>query len=411
MKHCNIQVPGARPVFKVISGLVLIGMISCTNSSRETTEPGQDALGAQLSLLEKNLRKEIAEAPLDSRGREKIAPRSINEDGSLRVVTAEDWTSGFFPGILWKMYDLTGETGWKEKAVYYTGKLEQKQYDGSNHDVGFRMYNSYGNGFRLTGDTSYIPILIQSAKTLSTRFYKSVGCIRSWDHNTDKWQCPVIIDNMMNLELLFWASEYTGDPYYRNIAVEHALTTMENHYRDDYSAFHVVDYDTITGAVRKKDTHQGYAPESSWARGQAWGLYGFTMAYRYTKDKQFLEHAEKIAGYLLNHPNLPEDGVPYWDFDAPGIPDELRDVSAAAIMASALYELSTFSDEGEIYQEGADRIMESLVSTYMSPAGENYGFILDHCVGSKPGNSELDVPLNYADYYFLEAIIRHKRMK
>jgi unsaturated chondroitin disaccharide hydrolase len=220
------------------------------------------------------------------------------------------------------------------------------------------------------------------------------------------WQCPVIIDNMMNLELLFWASAQTGDPTYRDIAIQHATTTLAHHFRDDYSTYHVVDYDTITGAVRQKNTHQGYTDESSWARGQAWGLYGYTMTYRFTEDPRFLQQAEGIADFLLSHPNLPEDGIPYWDFNAPGIPDEPRDVSAAAIITSALYELSTYSEKGASYKAEADRILQNIWTHYRSGEGENLGFILDHSVGNKPGGSEIDVPMIYADYYFLEAINR-----
>jgi unsaturated chondroitin disaccharide hydrolase len=214
----------------------------------------------------------------------------------------------------------------------------------------------------------------------------------------------------MNLELLFWASEQTGDPVYREIAITHALTTLENQFRDDYSTVHVVDYDTITGEVRQKNTLQGYSDESSWARGQAWGLYGFTMTYRCAKDVRFLQQAEQIAGFLLNNPNLPEDGVPYWDFNDPGIPDVPRDVSAAAIIASALYELSTYSDKGPFFRSEADRILDSIWENYRSSEGDNYGFILDHATGHLPNGWEIDVPLNYADYYFMEAQLRRKNL-
>jgi unsaturated chondroitin disaccharide hydrolase len=395
---------------KKLNLLLLVSLIvilfSCGNPAGESGKFNIDSVGEQLTLLENNTQKVVAE----SQGSELIVPRTINEDGSLRVVTGGDLTSGFFPGTLWYMYELTGDEAWKEKAVAYTAPLEKEQYNGSNHDVGFRMFCSYGNALRLSGDEAYIPILVQSAKTLITRYYESVGSIRSWDFNKEVWQCPVIIDNMMNLELLFWASKQTGDPIYREIAITHALTTMENQFRDDYSTVHVVDYDTITGEVRQKNTHQGYSDESSWARGQAWGLYGFTATYRFTKDQRFLEMAENIAGFLLNHPNLPEDGVPYWDYNDPGIPDVPRDVSAAAIMASALYELSTYSDNGVFLRSEADRILDSIWENYRSSEGDNYGFILDHATGNLPRGSDIDVPMNYADYYFLEAQVRRKNL-
>jgi unsaturated chondroitin disaccharide hydrolase len=396
----------------LIVPVVLLSVIftACKGPSAGPDMITLDEIVSQLELLDENIHKVQAETPLASNGQKRVVPRTINEDGSLRVVAGGDWTSGFYPGVLWYMFELTGETKWKEKAIKYTAELENQQYNGSNHDVGFRMFCSYGNALRLTGDESYIPVLEQSAKTLIARYYAYVGCIRSWDFNEENWQCPVIIDNMMNLELLFWASEQTGDPVYHDIAFTHAITTLENHFRPDNSSIHVVDFDTITGEVRNRNTHQGYADESAWSRGQAWGLYGYTVTYRLTDHIDFLKQAENIASFLLEHPHMPEDLVPYWDYDAPGIPDEPRDVSAAAIMASALYELCRYSEKGAYYKEKADKIMESLGTTYASAPGENYGFILGHSVGAKPFESEVDVPINYADYYFLEALLRKKKL-
>jgi unsaturated chondroitin disaccharide hydrolase len=208
--------------------------------------------------------------------------------------------------------------------------------------------------------------------------------------------------------LLFEATKLTGDSSFYRIAYTHAMTTMKNHFRSDFSSYHVLDYDTVTGKVTQKTTHQGYADASAWSRGQAWGLYGFTMAYRETKDKAFLEHAEHIAAYILHHPNLPKDLVPFWDFNAPDIPNEPRDASAAAVIASGLYELSAYSKNGKDYRKAADKIVESLTKYYRSPIGENKGFILLHSTGSKPSNSEVDVPLSYADYYYLEALMRRR---
>jgi len=390
---------------------IMLFLFACKDPVDKPEMIGVEDIESQLLLLDKNVRQEIATSPMDGNGEERIVPRRIEKDGSLAVVAGGDWTSGFFPGTLWYLYELTGKEGWKDLAVEYTEKLKEHMYNGSNHDVGFRMFCSYGNALRLTGNEAYIPVLIQSAKTLIARNYESVGTIRSWDFNADRWQCPVIVDNMMNLELLFWASEQTGDPIYREIAIQHVETTLKNHYRPDYSSFHVVDYDSISGEVRQKNTYQGYSDESAWARGQAWGLYGFTMSYRFTRDPRYLDLAEKIAGFLLNHPRMPEDLVPYWDFDAPEIPDEERDASAGAVIASALYELSTYSEQGDLYRDKANQMLNSLGTIYASPAGENYGFILDHSVGSKPGGVEIDVPLNYADYYFVEALIRKKQLE
>ncbi|NWJ53112.1 MAG: glycoside hydrolase family 88 protein [Bacteroidetes bacterium] len=342
---------------------------------------------------------------------EVVSPRTLTPDGKLVMVPAKDWTSGFFPGVLWYIYEFTGKEQWKEKAAAFTAKLENEKFNAGTHDMGFKMYCSYGNGYRLTNNASYRDIIIQSAKTLSKRFNPKVGCIRSWDHNKDKWDYPVIIDNMLNLELLFAATHLSGDSSFYKIAVSHATTTMKNHFRSDFSSFHVVDYDTLTGKVIKKTTHQGFSNESAWARGQAWGLYGFTMCYRETKNKAFLSQAEKIAGFILKNPTLPNDLIAYWDFNSPNIPNEPRDASAAAVMASAFYELSLYSAKGKYFKSIADKIINNLTNQYRSKIGENQGFILMHSTGSKPMNNEVDVPLNYADYYYLEALLRGEKLK
>jgi unsaturated chondroitin disaccharide hydrolase len=342
---------------------------------------------------------------------EVVSPRSLTPDGNLNLVPSKDWTSGFFPGVLWFLYEFTGKPEWESQARKFTSNIENEKGNSSTHDTGFKIYCSFGNGYRLTKDPAYRDVIIQSAKTLSTRFNPVVGCIRSWDHSRDKWGFPVIIDNMMNLELLFAATRLTGDSSFYKIAVSHANTTLKNHFRPDFSSYHVIDYDTITGKVLKKNTHQGYSHESAWARGQAWALYGFTMCYRETKDEKYLHQAEGIASFILNHPNLPEDMVPYWDFNAPDIPYEPRDASAAAITASALYELSTLSKEGCRYYRKAGQIMKSLTTYYRFPVGADHGFILEHSTGSKPANSEVDVPMIYADYYFLEALLWHKKLE
>jgi alpha-L-fucosidase len=340
-------------------------------------------------------------------GGELVSPRTL-DSMQLKLVPSRDWTSGFFPGELWFLYECTGNNEWKNQAQKFTSNIEREKTNGGTHDMGFKIYCSFGQGYRLTNDAHYKDVIIQSAKTLSTRFNPKVGVIRSWDHHKEQWDYPVIIDNMMNLELLFEATKLTGDSSFYKIAVAHANTTMKNHFRPDYSSYHVVDYDTATGGVRKRQTAQGYADESAWARGQAWGLYGYTMCYRETKDKKYLDQAQHIASFILNHPNLPKDLVPYWNFNAPNIPNEPRDASAAAVMASALYELSTYSKNKNNYRKTADQIIESLTKSYRSPIGENKGFILLHSTGSKPANSEVDVPLSYADYYYLEALLRKR---
>ena len=341
---------------------------------------------------------------------------STYQNGEIVYVPTDDWVSGFFAGTLWYMYELTGDEYWADHARKHTEILDSIQNLKWHHDIGFMIYDSYGNGLRLKNIDGYQDVIVNSAKSLSTRFRPGAGVIQSWD--SDKgwqsergWKCPVIIDNMMNLELLMKATWFTDDSTYAKIAISHADQTMKNHYRPDYSTYHVVDYDPKTGEVRGRYTAQGYSDESAWARGQAWSLYGFTVMYRYTGDAKYLERAEKVADYLFNHPNMPEDLVPYWDFDCPDIPDTYRDVSSAAIIASALYEMYGYT-ENALYKEKADKIIESLSSPeYRAAQGTNGGFILMHSVGSLPHGSSIDVPLNYADYYFLEALIRKENIE
>ena len=367
---------------------------------------------AVFSDAEKQTDVMIKEVPAARNGKANlVSPRTVDANGQLVLSPSFRWTSGFFPGELWYLYAYTGNKKWEEQARIFTDNIKREQFNGGTHDMGFKMYCSYGNGYLLTKDEMYKKILLQSAKTLSTRFNNTVGCFRSWD-TMPKFTFPVIIDNMLNLELMFEATKLSGDSMYYKMAVSHANTTMKNHFRKDYSCYHVVDYDsTKSGNIIKKVTHQGYADESAWARGQAWAIYGFTMCYRETKDPKYLKQAENVAGYILNNPTLPADLVPYWDFNAPNIPNEPRDASAAACMASGLYELSTYSKKGNIYRMAADKMMESLTHNYRSTIGENRGFILLHSTGAKPHNSEVDAPLPYADYYYLEALLRAKKLK
>jgi hypothetical protein len=389
--------------YTIICILLIVASFSLSGQNVDIPKVFSDA-ERQTKLMLQNISSEKKQNP------DLVSPRTIDK-GELKLVASRDWTSGFFPGQLWFLYEFTGKEEWKQQARIFTANIEREKTNAGTHDMGFKVYCSFGAGYRLTNDASYRDIIIQSARTLITRFHPVVGCIRSWDHHKEQWGFPVIIDNMMNLELLFEATKLTGDSAFYRIAVTHANTTMENHYRPDYSSWHVVDYDTITGKVVKKETHQGYSHESAWSRGQAWGLYGYTMCYRETKNPVYLKHAENIAQFLFSHPSMPKDLVPYYDFNAPGIPGEPRDASAAAITASALYELSTYSKNGRQYRSTADKIIENLTKNYRSPVGENKGFILLHSTGSKPGNSEIDVPINYADYYYLEALLRSKKLK
>nr|WP_315424021.1 glycoside hydrolase family 88 protein [uncultured Pedobacter sp.] len=336
-----------------------------------------------------------------------VSPRTV-ENGAFKMVVSKDWTSGFFPAELWYFYQYTNDRKWLGLAKKYTEDIKKEQFNTGTHDLGFMIYCPVGNGYRLTNDPAYKAVIIQAAKSLSTRFNVKAGVIKSWDHNGDKWKYPVIIDNMMNLELLFETTKLTGDSSFYKIAVTHANTTMKNHFRPDFSSYHVIDYDTLTGNVRQKLTAQGYANESAWARGQAWALYGYTMCYRETKNKAYLAQADGVADFILNSKITPADGIPYWDYNDPEIPDVSRDASAASITASALYELAKYSINGKKYKAAADKILNSLIIKYTSKIGANYGFILEHSTGHRPAKSEIDVPINYADYYYLEALLRSK---
>ena len=348
-----------------------------------------------------------AEARKTAKG-DRVTPRSIDKDSNLVLVGPKDWCSGFFAGTLWQMYQYSHEQYWRENAVSNTWLIESAKWHRGTHDLGFMIGDSFGKAYQLTEEQSYRDVMLQAARTLCTRFSPKVGCIRSWDHNADKWKFPVIIDNMMNLEMLFEAYQLTGDKSFYDIAVSHADVTMKNHFRDDYSSFHVVDYDPVTGAVRSRVTHQGYSDDSFWSRGQGWALYGYTMCYRYTHDRRYLEQAKNVAKFLFSLKNMPEDGIFYWDMKDPAIPDAPRDASSAALVASAFYELQGYVDAelGRQYKAYADKIVNSLIDHYQAPVGSNQGFLLLHSTGHKPGNSEIDVPINYADYFYMEALQR-----
>ena len=321
------------------------------------------------------------------------------------------WISGFYPGSLLFIYEYTGDKVILEEARKKLRLMEPLRYFKDHHDLGFMVYCSYGNAFRLTRDTAFQSIIRDAAFSLGTRFRPQIGSIQSWNQNR-RFKCPVIIDNMMNLELLLWAAENGGDTQLREIAISHANTTIRNHYRPDYSSWHVLDYDLSTGQLERKLTFQGLSDNSAWSRGQAWGLYGFTVMYRFVKDEQYLKQAKNIAAFILNHPNLPADKVPYWDFNAKGDLSVLRDASAAAVMASGLLELATYcsGEEKQRYTEAAETMIRSLASPkYRAGLGTNGGFLLKHSVGALPLHHEIDVPLTYADYYWLEAMLRYKK--
>lgn len=383
---------------------VMLLSLSCTTTPKteiKFPEPELEFAEKQLSLL------------LETANEANRIPRTVTKENEMHWTREGfDWTEGFFPGTCWYLYETTKDEKWKVAAEKFQAKFESHKNYTSYHDLGFVFNCSYGNGYKITKNNDFKEVLITAADSLLSRFNPTVGSIISWD--VDKgwqskrgWKFPVIIDNMLNLELLFEASIITGNPKYKDAAIAHAETTMKNHFRADNSSFHVVDYDPETGEVRSKQTAQGYAHESSWARGQAWGIYGYTLCYRYTKNEEFLAQAQKIADFIINYEGTPEDGIPYWDYNAPNIPNEPRDASAAAVTVSALIELNGYTN-GK-YEAATDKILKSLASpAYMANLGENHNFILKHSVGSIPHNNEIDVPLNYADYYYVEALLRYQ---
>lgn len=339
-----------------------------------------------------------------------VMPRNFDQ-GKLVTSNTQWWTSGFFPGTLWLTYEYTRDPAILAEAQRRLAILEKEKHHTRDHDIGFMIFNSFGNAYRITGDERYKAVVDVAAQTATKRYYPEMKSIKSWESN-NHFQTPVIIDNMMNLELLLWSAQNGGDAKLREIAINHADTTLRNHYRSDFSSYHVVDYDLKTGEPKFKKTAQGAADESAWSRGQAWGLYGFTMMYRFTRDPRYLAQARGIASFILNHPNLPADKIPYWDFNAPDIPNALRDASAGAITASALLELGQYAEGAERtgYVDAATTMLRTLSAPpYRAALGENGGFLLKHSVGSLPHKSEIDVPLTYADYYFVEGLLRYQR--
>lgn len=383
--------------------VALLFLIGCTRTRKLSSKSSMSSLLTQsLDDAAAQYRYFLQHVPADSFPKTYYADKGKNEYSNSGW-----WCSGFYPGTLLYLYEKNHDPRLLAEANRKLSGLEKEQFNTHTHDLGFMLYCSFGNANRLKPDDRYRQILLNGAKSLSTRFNPTVGCLRSWDSKPEDFL--VIIDNMMNLGLLFYATRETDDSSFYQIAVTHANTSIKNHFRPDFSSYHLVNYDPSTGAVKVRKTVQGFADSSAWARGQAWGLYGFTETYRNTKDKRYLDQAVNIASFMLHHPNLPEDKIPYWDYNATEIPNVFRDASAAAITASALLELSTYVEppRRKEYISVASSILKTLSSsTYKAAIGTNGGFILKHSVGHLPAKSEVDVPLSYADYYYVEAMGR-----
>lgn len=376
-------------------------MLTASEISTTNQLPRSIWVGYDMDFLERQLEKKIMVDSLRPQPDESLL-------GTRRLCSIYDWTSGFFPGSLWYVYELTGDKSAKEEAIRFTNLLNPiREYTGT-HDLGFMMNCSYGNALRLSPNDTIPSVLIQTAENLCSRFNEEIGCIRSWDFGV--WNFPVIIDNMMNLDLLFNATKLSGNPHYAEVAVKHANTTMPNHFREDHTSWHVISYNS-DGTVECKQTFQGKNDDSAWARGQAWGVYGYTATFRETGDKTYLDFAVKIADMIMERVQT-EDAIPYWDYDAPATDETPRDASAAAVTACGLLELSTMVENGQKYFDYAEKILKSLSSdAYLAAEGENEGFVLMHSTGSLAHGSEIDVPLSYADYYYLEGIQRYMNLK
>lgn len=378
---------------------VLTLAISCSEPQKETMDQLIDRVFAVAAEQSRIMSSALAEDQ---------TPKTF-EEGKLVTAPYDWWCSGFFPGVLWYIYEYNGNDQFKELAIKETAKVEPVKYVTDHHDVGFMINCSYGHQYRLTGDEHALEVLRTSAQSLTGAFTEEVGCIKSWPFVKPgfSWVYPVIIDNMMNLELLMSIANMDNSEWLRHVAVSHADVTMKNHFRDDYTTWHLVDYVPGVGDVNKKITVQGLADSSAWARGQAWALYGYTMMYQQTGDKKYLIQAQNIGDMIEGY--LPEDGVPYWDFNDPKIPDTYRDASAAAVMASAYIALDAVAENGKNYLAIAEKQLRTLASDeYLAAPGEIGGFILKHSVGNLPEDAEVDVPLTYADYYFMEALMRYR---
>ncbi len=393
--------------FNIFFLFLLIAFAGCTKSSN----PSHIDLQKQIDDCENQLK--IAVPKLTDLTKH---PRLIDKDKKEWKEVTNDkliWTSGFYPGVLWYAYDITGNERWKNEAIQRTEVFEDFQNITEHHDIGFMMFPAYGNGYEIGGEKEYKDILLNSAASLASRFNPNVGTIRSWSNKMHpRWKQHItIIDNMLNLELLFWAAKNGGDQKYYDIAVRHAETTMKNHFRKDLTSWHVLEYDSINGNVLNRHTKQGFADDSRWSRGQAWGVYGYTMVYKETKDKKYLDFAKKLADTYLSL--LPHDMVPAWDFDVQSNPKEEKDASAAAIVASSLMDLSTFVDsetDQERYFNAGVEILKSLGSEKYSAVGKADSFLL-HSTGAKSLGHEIDVALIYADYYYIEALSRLQKLQ
>ncbi|WP_066219905.1 glycoside hydrolase family 88 protein [Formosa haliotis] len=385
---------------KTLVVLLLVFLFNSCNEAQKKPE----TIEVQV-VLQANTNK-IIQTVKHLRVRDSFPRTILKGDTSWELVGVRDWCSGFWPGVLWYAYEFSGDEMLKLKAQEFTEPIKSIAYSkATDHDIGFQVYCSFGNGFRLTGNQAYKNVMLAAADTLATLYNPQVGTIHSWP---SKPQYPhnTIIDNMMNLELLFWASKNGGEKRLYDIAERHAEVTMKNLIRPDYSTYHLASFNDKTGEFIRGVAHQGYADDSMWARGQTWGIYGFAFSYRETGRKDFLEASIKLADKYLER--LPDDGIPYWDFDDPKIPNAPKDASAAAIAACGMLELATLIEDHQLkekYAKAAKYFITVLSSDAYLSKDTNDALLL-HSTGHHPRNSEVDASIIYADYYFMEALLR-----
>ncbi|HEY9415659.1 MAG TPA: glycoside hydrolase family 88 protein, partial [Pseudonocardia sp.] len=336
-------------------------------------------------------------------------PVRTKPGGLWLTAGADDWTAGFYPATLWRTFERTQDPAWRQRAVTWQAGLARQTKQDST-DLGFKLFDTFGTGYQLTGDESYKRVVLDGADTVSHRFNPKVGMFRVWDKSADQTQFRVNIDATMNLELMFWAGQNGGNPQYAEMAKRHAERALTDLVRPDGGTWMVAMYDQKTGALVGHSTKQGYATESTWARGQSWAVYGFTMAYRYTKDPRFLDGARRTADYFMRR--LPPDHVPYWDFDVPNKATAPRDTSAAAVVASALVELSGFETDPAAKQRDTDNARDLLTAlsspTYAPRAQPKFAAILQHGTQHFPAGWA-DTGIAFGDYYFVEALNRYEK--
>ena len=397
---------------------IAISQISMAQKVQTAVQVPALDVDKQLQYCHKQVKRALAELQQkDVSFDYTMEPRNIlkgdkQKGWNCRKATPEEWCDGFWPGILWMDYQNTQDEAVRKAAEGYTESLKGIAYRPCyDHDIGFLMFCSYGKGYEVNHSQEYKNVILASADSLATLFNPIVGTILSWPREVKprNWPHNTIMDNMMNLDMMFWAARNGGNKLLYDLAVTHAKTTMQNHFRPDGSCYHVAVYDTISGNLIKGVTHQGYADNSMWARGQSWAIYGYTMVYRYTRNRMFLDFAQKVTDiYIKRLKETSDDLIPLWDMDDPrGTKGAPKDVSAACVVADALLELQQYvgGEKGEEYKQFAIQSLAQLSTDKYQSGKKNVAFLM-HSTGHHPAGSEIDASIIYADYYYLEALNR-----